>query len=429
MKSKSKTYITSFNFIIAGLVLLLYGSIRFKKLFFGNFANGDEYGFLNIFDIYLDKGYSEALSQGSSITFNATASFFNLFFSNTFLSLRFTSFFFGVLTLLMVLKIQKTFFPLTKNYFLLLIITISNILIVSSVIFVGINDTILYFLATVFVFLVLNYQRDIKTFKFSLYLGLLFGIMLLTRKITIFYLPSIVIILIMLYKNLKIKTPLIFKSLSIVIVFSTITVILFNLPNLTTGKGISFHEKKLDNEISWSQLQYLTAIKHSNGEVKYGQHVSVDEVKQYITKNGEKSLPGKSFVNTIYYDIPFTIKDFFYDLFSQIKPITRLSGLIIVFFILILSVVKKISIYHRYLIVFFFTFVSTLCFIIISYVEPRWYLGALMLVLVPVYNILQDLSNNKNKRDKLNFIFINVQLLFIVTINLPYIISNYKLLL
>jgi len=430
MRSKIKPNITNFNFVLTSIVLLMYCAIRFVKLFLKNSPAGDEFGFSTVFNLYQEKGYSAALSEGSSVLFNIAASFFNLFFSDTLLSLRFTSLFFGILSFLMVIKIQKTFFSLSKNYFILFIITSASILIVSSIFFAGINDTMIYFIISLMIFVMFKYQKEKKIVKFSLIIGLLLGCMFLTRKMSVLYLPSIFLILILLYNDLKIKTPLKLKSFIIIISVSALLVSAFNLPNLAKGKGISFHEKKLDKEITWQQLQYLTAIMNSNGDVENGQHATLDQVKQYIKKNGKESLPS-SFLGTIFFDISFTVKQFFKNIFVQIIPITRLSGLVFLFLILfgLQNFSKKSSNKHQYVILFFFTFIISLCLIVINYIEPRWYVGLLILLTVPVFSFLQEYSQDKNKKEVLNFIFINVQLLFIVTINLPYIISNYKLLL
>tara|TARA_R110000787_G_scaffold184181_2_gene296044 strand:+ start:1649 stop:2962 length:1314 start_codon:yes stop_codon:yes gene_type:complete len=435
MKVNLKGFLTKINFIVTSVILLLYFAIRFKIRFLQDFPSGDETSFLRMFNFYLKNGYSEALSKGNSIVFNLMASFFNLFTDNELMSLRLTSLFFGVLAFLMVLKIQRTFFPLNKSYFLLTIITSLNTLIVSSVILSGINDTILYFLITVFIFYVLKFHRDKKVTISSLIIGIIIGFMFLTRKISITFLPSILLILLLLYHNLKITLIPKLKSLGIIFIVSIATLVLFNLPNLIDGKGISFHEKKLDSEINWKQLQYLSAIKNSQGKVIYGQHVTIGEVKHYIKKNGNESLPKDSQVSSIFFDFSFTIKQFFKNIPLQIIPITRLSGLLLLFLLLgaFLTAQKegfKLSnIKKEYITLFLLSYILAMCFIVISYIEPRWYVGALILLPLPTYSIMQKHILRTKRKELLNFLLINAQLSLIIMMNTSYILANYKYLL
>lgn len=432
MKAKLKPILTSTNFIITSIVLLLYLAIRFKKIFLKGNPAGDETSFLEMFNFYIENGYSEALSKGNSTIFNLAASFFNLIIDNPLYSLRITSLFFGLLALLMVIRIQKTFFPLYKEYSRLVIITSVSILTVSSIFLSGINDTIIYFLGTVFVFYVLKFHRDKKITRSSLAIGLIIGFMILTRKMSLTYLPAIFLILLLLYSNIKMNVFLKLKSLGIISIVSIATIVLFNLPNVIDGKGVSFHEKKLDEEISWIQLQYLTAVKESEGGVEDGQHVSVEYVKQYIAKNGKESLPENSLTSSIFFDFGFTVKQFFKNAFKQVVPLTRLSGLLLLFLILglLLTIKKegfKLSLLKQeYITIFLFSFILILCIVSINYIEPRWYVGILILLPLPVYSILQKRILEAKKNEQFNFLLINGQLAFIIVMNIPYILSNFK---
>lgn len=428
MLNKVKNIVTSINITVAGIILFLYGILRFKKVFLRDFANGDENSFNKILQLYLDKGYNETLNEGSSIFFNLISSFFYLFTSNSLYSIRLTSIFFGILTLFTVIKIQKSFFKLPKGYSVIFLYTVLNILIVSSIIFSGINDSILYFFSSLFVFFCLQFNRDKKVIKFSIASGIIIGLMFLTRKMAIIYMPPVFLVLLILFYKLDLKYFIRFKVLTIITIIPILLICILNLPNLIESKGISFHEKKLDNEISWPQLQYLTALKNSEGKVKHGQHVSIQEVKDYLILNGKESLPGDTFISSALFNIPFTIKQFFKNIGLQIVPITRLTGLMFLFFIIALFSKNRIYFLkkHSLIVIFFNVFVVSLCLIVINYIEPRWYIGLLVLFTIPAYSIMEEFVSHKKKKEFINLIIVNSQLLSIILINLPYIVSNYK---
>lgn len=432
MKTRLKRIVTNINFITTSIVLLAYFAIRFKKIFLKAHPAGDETGFLEVFNFYVENGYSETLSKGSSIIFNFMTSFFNLFVENPLYALRMTSLFFGISALIIAVKIQKTFFPLKKEYALLFLITSSSMMVVSSIFLSGINDTILYFLGTVFVYFLLKFHRDKKISRSSIVIGLVLGFMILTRKMALIYFPLVILLLLLLYSNIKINLISRLKSVSIISIVTIAIIVMFNIPNISNGEGLSFHEKKLDDEISWIQLQYLTALKESEGGVEEGQHVSIEYVKQYIAKNGKESLPDNSFTSVIFFDVGFTVKQFFKNAFKQIIPITRLSGLLILFLLLgaVLTVKKERYIRslfkQEYITIFLFSLILILCVISINYIEPRWYIGVLILLPLPVYSILQKRILETKKNELFNFLLINGQLALVIAMNAPYILSNYK---
>ncbi len=432
MKNNIRTILTKVNFIIVSVILLLYFFIRIGKVFTRPNAKGDESSFLEMFNFYLENGYAATLSEGSSILFNLASSFFNLFTSNPLYALRATSLFFGIFAFIMVVKIQRIFFPLDKQYVLLAFLTSLNALIVSSIILSGINDSIVYFLAVLLVFFILKFHRDKNTIKSAIFIGLTIGAMFLTRKMSLLYLPAAFIVLLMLYHNIKLNTLAKIKSLGLISLMTILVVAVFNFPNLKEGKGISFHQKKLDKEITWIQLQYLTAMKNAKGEVANGQHVTIEETKAYIVENGKESLPKNSFISAIFFDFGFTVKQFFKNTVRQLTPITRLTGLLFLFLVLVAFLNLKKNRFklsfpkNQYIILFSILFILTLCFIVITYIEPRWYVSVLILLPLPIYRILQEYTESQKKKELINFIFINAQLLFIIAMNVPYIFSNYK---
>lgn len=432
MKTNLMNILTKINFVVTGLLLFCYGVIRFKILFPRTNAGGDENGFLAMFNFYLENGYSEALAEGNSILFNLVSSFINLFVSNPLISLRTTSFLFGISTMYLVVKIQKKFFPFqNKSYRSLAWITSMNVLIVSSIIFLGINDTILYFLTALFFYFFLHLTQNKKALKYYIYIGIVYGLMLITRKFGIIYLLPIMVVLLLFFGNERPQWNYMLKGMSFLFLSTIIIVLTANLTNLTQGKGLSFHEKKLDPEINWVQLQYLSAVKNSQGELPYGKHVSIEDVKQYLKENGEDSLPENSMTSSMFFDLGFTIKQFFKNIAIQLVPITRLTGLllglIVLTFIFNLKSRIKLSFPNKqYILLFSTAYILTLCFIVISYVEPRWYISVLVLMPLPIVKMLEkSIENNKNK-EVFSFLIINTSLLFFVAMNVKYVMTNFK---
>ena len=75
---------------------------------------------------------------------------------------------------------------------------------------------------------------------------------------------------------------------------------------------------------------YLTAIGEEKGELEHGHHFSEEQVAQYLKKNGQNSLPN-SYLEGVFFNFQRTIKEFFNDLIYEIKPFTRLLGVIFLF--------------------------------------------------------------------------------------------------
>ncbi|MFD2567791.1 glycosyltransferase family 39 protein [Pseudotenacibaculum haliotis] len=432
MKTNLLKILTKANFAVTSILLLCYGIIRYKVAFLRPEAKGDENSFLKMFNFFSENGYSEALAKGNSILFNLVASFVDFFASNPLFSLRITSLLFGILTIYMVLKIQKKFFSFdNKSYRNLAWITSVNVLIVSSILFLGINDTILYFLTALFFYYFLHLIQNTTAVKYYIYLGIIYGLMLITRKFGIIYLLPILVVLFLFFRNERLQWKQVIKNASILFLSSILIVAAANFNNLTQGKGLSFNEKELDDEINWIQLQYLTALKNSQGELAYGKHVSVEDVKQYIKENGEDSLPENSMVSSIFFDLGFTIKQSFRNVLTQTVPITRLTGILLMFIVLALlfNLRNKVKLKlpnKQYILIFSFVYILSLCFIVISYVEPRWYVSVLVLMPLPILKLLEkSIEKNKNK-EVLSFLMINAALLAFIAMNAKYVITNFK---
>ncbi|MFK5889287.1 MAG: glycosyltransferase family 39 protein [Flavobacteriaceae bacterium] len=423
--------ITKINFYITGLVLSLYAIIRFRIVFLRVTPKGDERSFLSVFNIVINKGFYEANVAGNSTPFNFVAYLFYKITSNGLISLRLTSLFFGILSLVFLWIFYKKYFKIPQDYRFTAFLTAVNTMVIMSWVFTGINDIILAFLTVLLFMIIFRIKNDQKESHYSyLYIGLIIAFMLLTRKMSLLFLPSVFVVLIsILYlKNTLFKAAL--KKIILVSASFLIIVIAFNIPSLIEKGHLSFHEKKLPSEkVNWSQLQYLTAIREEQGSLSYGKHASIDEVIQYLNENGENSLP-KTLTASIFFDFARTTREFFNDLFYQIKPFTRLLGFIFLTNLLLLIryffkrkfIVKNIL--NQPIILFSIIYMSIVCFIVITYVETRWFSNILLLLPIVLAERTYKFIKENNLGEKFDFIMINLQLLSLTVMSLPYLIKN-----
>lgn len=429
MNSKVYHKITYFTASACFLVLTVYALIRFKVRFLLPDPKGDETSFLEAFQFFKVNGFEASVENGSSILFNSVVWFFSLFGASDLMTLRITSLVFGLATLFVALYLAKKFFNLSRIYFIIFAITGFNILVISSVYLSGINDTLLFFLISVLFYRIYSiWNNGYALIKDSLWLGLILGAMLLTRMMSVIYFIPLALILWLLFRKQKLSFLTQAKIGALTLLILSVTVAVPNIPSLSKGKGLSFHIKKLDDRVGWPELQYLTALENSKGNIAYGKHVSVEDVVAYIEKNGEASLP-KTLTESLFMDFGFTVKEFFKDLAIQLKPISRNTGLLLLFIILALFIKRK-QLFQltqpKIILLFTFIFIAVLCFIVVNYVEPRWYIGLLILMSISVFQMLQDALENTKQKELLSFGLLNLHLLLLMAMSASYILKNYQ---
>jgi len=423
--------ITKISFYITGLVLFIYAVIRYFVVFLRVTPKGDESSFLHTFNIFIEKGFYNANVFGNSTLFNIVSYGFYKITFNQLISLRLTSLFFGTLSFVTLWIFYKKYFKIPDNYRLAAFLTAVNTMVIMSWIFTGINDVILVFLTILFFMVIYKIKTNKNESNYPYFhIGLIVAFMLLTRKMSLLFIPSIVIVLlgILYLKNTLFKSAL--KKLLLVFASFLIVVVAFNIPSLTEKGYLSFHVKKLpSDEVNWTQLQYLTAIKGDQGVLPYGKHASIEDVKHYLDENGEKALP-KTLLDSIFFDFGRTIREFFNDLLYQTKPFTRLLGLIFLVNLLLLMryiyrrnfILKNIL--NQPIILFSIIYMSIVCFIVITYVETRWFSNILLLLPIVFAERIYKFKKENNLGEKFDFIMINLQLLSLIVMSLPYLIKN-----
>lgn len=423
--------LTKFNFILTGLLLFMYASIRFSVVFLREYPKGDESSFLEVFKIFINKGYYSANVLGNSSTFNGISYLFYKITSNELMSLRLTSLTFGILSLAVLWIFYKKYFEVPNIYRFTAFITAVNTMIIMSWIFVGIDDVILSFLTVLFFMCIYKLKKQtIRTNYLYIAIGIIIALMLLTREMSVLFFPSIIIVLgALFYINNESTKAILTNSILMISAFIVI-LFTFNFPSLAENRKLSFHQKLINStEVNWTQLQYLAALGEEQGKLPHGKHFSVDEVAKYLKDNGQESLP-KTLTESIFFDFSRTIREFFKDTLYEIKPFSRLLGLFFIFnlmlFILYLFKREFIlnKILNQHLFLFSIIYILLVCFIVITYVETRWFSNVLLLLPIVFAERIYKFKTEYKLGDNFDFIMINLQLLSLTIMSLPYLINN-----
>lgn len=407
---KNKLYLATF--ITLALTLSLYVFLRLKMNFLSLSTSGDEDGFLLSFNYFVLNGWEKSNIHGHSILFNVFAYPFYLITDNQLLSLRLVSLFSNLITISIVYKIAKGIFKLKGFLLYGLILTVLNILIVSSFMFTAYNDSLLLPFLFIFIY---HYLKIIKysssIYNFAVYSGIALFAFVSIRQLTIIYTPFFIILLIDVYRKQKV----IFSPLVLFLASFIIPLFLLNFPSISSNGKLSYHSKgNPAKDVTWSQLQYLSALKKDKGVITKDYHVSLNEVRDYLRINGEKSLP-QNIGETLLFDLKITIKEFFKDFLGLIKPCVRLMG----FLFLGLLFLKRKVIKYNSLLVFSVGFLAAISLIIISYVESRWVIGVFVILTMYLY------ANFKSvKDDNKLYLFLSLNMLILAIFNFPFLLKN-----
>jgi hypothetical protein len=425
--NKPQKTITFLNSLLLLFVLLVYGFLRFKFFFISEQVLGDESVFLNIFRMYLEEGFYNTSVYGNSILFNFFSSIIYFFVKNPLLSIRTTSLISGIFCLFFILKTLK----LKKDFSLFqkttIFLTCLNVAIIPSIFISGYNDSLLYLITVVFFYNLEKYSLLDHRFKYIFNFVFFLVASILTRNLGILYIiPAFFIFIINHYLLIKKKRiNFLLENSAVLIISSIFFVSIINYPSLKENRTISMTSKEPQGRnVSWTQRQYLSAIYVSQGKLQDEQHVTWDETEKFIINNGRESLP-TSFLETITLNPYFKIKKTIFNFFYQIKPITRLLGLL--FFVFFGVALFKYKLALKLLkadnqLLFFFVYLAILCVVVFNNIEPRWYLNVLILLPISFFSLFNKLEISKIKW--FNFVLLNTQIIFLTIINIPYIIKN-----
>jgi hypothetical protein len=356
------------------IVAFTYFLISFYYFFYlSKGGGGDESLFINDLIFIKTNGWFLAIEKNISIPYMLMGYPFSLFLTE-YMALRTANVFLLLLLLLYFFKIAKIkaspfyyylfFFLATSKYF-----------------FAGTNDALFFtgvivFMTEVFYFIEKK-KMNSQVLAFS---GLI--VSFFTREMFLIYLPVVMLGFYFLYKNefSFLKKKMIFP---ILLFFFFIGV---NFPSLKLNNKLSYDDKKPSSEIkaSWTQRQYLAQLLVNKGELQNFSHPSWKQTQEYLIVNGPKSLPD-GIIEGLTFDYSLTIKEFFKDFYYSMFFGFRQLGLILLFpFYFIIKNLKKENILNSDMYIPY-SLILMLCvfsFIIISFIEPRWYIAVFICAIV-----------------------------------------------
>lgn len=359
---------------------------------------GDEVHFINAFILINKYGWTYAIKYGISIpyillTYPATL------IMEPYIALRIVN-----LTILIFFIYYLYKYLGIKQYIVYLII-IQYISITSYYLF-GTNDALFSIALGIFL---IEYYIYFKTGELRnprlAFTALI--IALFTRALIVFYLPVIIILLLIsfryilnLTKNGVMKIPL--------IVFSVL--LLLNLPSLIYKHKPSYDNKPGKYNITWAQKGYLWQLK--NPDSKNKNQLSWEEVKEYIDLHGENSLP-RGYRDAIFFDFNLTLREFYVDFIDGLKGSFRQLGILLLLPLLfILAHRNEVKIAQiRYLNLTYLFTLLLFSFVIIVYVELRWLGSVGLMHIVCTFDHLY--SGFKTKYKNLVILIVHLSFLFL----------------
>lgn len=381
--------------LILLIQILIYAKIKFGLHFFLGTTLGDEEKYLEDILFYKENGLYQSIVKGVSITFLILSSIVDKFFNDPLLSLRSTSLLSSLVFFLTVVRMERKFFKLSIIYRNVAYISIIYIIVLQGFLFAGINDLLLDVFASlifIFIFSEINNNKNflVKSKINFLTIGVFLGLMLCTRKMSLVYIPSFILVLFLL-KSFK------FSKLSYVLLGFLSVIFLLNYPSIIENGTLSFDDKVLKSEVSWSQFDYYNMLIIQEGHGVRGQHVELQEVEQYLDMNGAQSLPN-SFFSMIFFNPKLTIIEFFYGLKMSFIGFLRSLGLLFIMGLFLFKIKIKdifsfrINNYSQAIILFGISFTLLISFIVISYIQFRWFMVFLPFLIIGILKKFEELK-------------------------------------
>jgi hypothetical protein len=374
--------------LVFKIAVLAYFFISFYYFFFLSQAgSGDESLFVNDLLYIKTSGWIAAIEKSISIPFMMLVYPFS-FFLKEYTALRAANVLILLLLLLYFFKIVKIkVFP----FYLYLFFFLAT----SKYFFAGTNDALFFtglviFITEVFYFIE-NKKMNSQVLAFS---GLI--VSFFTREMFLVYLAVLLLGFYFLYKNG-------FSFLNRKMIFPILLFFFFlavNVPSLKLNNKLSYDAKTPPPEIkaSWSQRQYLAQLLVNKGELQNFSHPSWEQTQEYLFVNGPKSLPD-GIVEGLTFDYSLTIKEFFKDFYYSMYFGLRQLGLILFFpFYFIIRNLKRQKILNQEMYIPY-SLILMLCIfslIIISFIEPRWYIAVFIsaIVFYNQYQVEKKINHN-----------------------------------
>lgn len=363
--------------VVFKITALTYFFISFYYFFIlSNAGGGDESLFVSDLIFIKANGWIAAIEKSISIPYMILVYPFSLFLKE-YVALRVANVF--LLALLMLYFFKTVKIGVSSFYFYLLFF-----LGTSGYFFKGTNDMLFFTGLAVFMIEVFCFIENKKMNNHALaFSGLI--VAFFTREMFLVYLPVIILGFYFLYKegfvffNKKMIFPLLLFFFLMVV----------NIPSMQLNNKLSYDYKKPPTTLtaSWSQRQYLAQLLVNKSELQDFSHPSWGQTQEYLIANGPESLPD-GIVEGLSFDYSLTIKEFFKDFYYSMFFGLRQLGFMLLFpFYFTIKNLKKKNVLNAKMYIPY-SLVIMLCvfsLIIISFIEPRWYI-AIFIVAIVFYN-------------------------------------------
>lgn len=373
------------------------------------FHNNDDYK--GVFIRFLDLGYYDAVSEGTTILYNVFLKVIYLVANNaesSFIFLNAISQLFIIGFGYYVLKkhVQKIdmYFIVMFGLYALFTINLKSFLGASNDAFLGVFVIIMLYLLVHGLF---KSKNQYLTFAF---VGIVLAVCFSIRMTAILMVPVVIFSFLTWYLNSNEKpTDKILKLLIPVLPF-LLVLGMFHYPSLIEGKRLSKYDKNPKEYVSnWTQRNYLGLKKIEQGKDELNRdaiwyRTKFKEVDEYLKNNGEDSLPD-NFFEVLKRDPKLVFKIFAYNLIFSVVRFFRFWGFL--FFLLILPLFNIKNLRQSIFGIenlpsnLFLIYMLTLTFVCFTFIEFRWYIGYEILIPMAVLSLLQrhtffQKDNHKN---------------------------------
>ena len=280
--------------VVFCIVYLLQNILSVYK---SNFIINDGDNYRGLFLNFINNGYYNSVSQGTSVIYNLVLQLVYFFTKDATISFilvnSFSDLFYVFFGYHFIKKFStaenKTWTTIIYLVYLLYILANKSYLTRSNEPFLGIFIILLlYFLC----YKIFQSKRNYSNFFF---IGILFSLCISIRITSFLAIPLIVLSFYFWYKTNSISYKDKVVHITIALITSLFLTIIIHYPSIKEKGRLSF-ENKNPKDVNWTQRNYLGLKKIDDGVEKLHRdaiwkNTKFDEVRSYIKQNGKESLP------------------------------------------------------------------------------------------------------------------------------------------
>jgi hypothetical protein len=319
--------------------------------------------FLQKYNYFLENGWYQSIVIGTSPFFNGMVWLLDFLINNPYKSMKVLSIASMIGTIIIWFYFGKSVLKISSRYSFLFFSFLTYLAFYRNAFFSGTNDGLFCLLISLGV--VFLFKSILRESVVSLWLsGLFFALSFSTREIFVFYLPGIIVIILLLRFKKQFKVAQIFGFLGIFIVMS----FALYYPSLIEEHTFKFADKN-EGVGNWPEKNYLQVYL---GEAQ----ISFQDVENFKISNPSITLP-KSYSEAVFLDLKLTASNFFRQLVLIQKSFIWQTGIL---FLLFIGIALKKLLELEFLnlntlaLVLFITFIFSFSILLINRVEFRWFM-------------------------------------------------------